>query len=50
MKINTREFIELVLLREKYISEGKRFDFLKFEEEKYKKYCRYLSVLYNQIY
>jgi len=47
MKIDTREFIELVLLREKYLSEEEYFDFLKFEKEKYHKYCHYGSLICN---
>jgi len=48
MKINTRKFIELVLLREKYLSEKK--DFVKCEKENYYKYRHYLSLIYDQIY
>jgi len=48
MTIDTKEFIELVLLDEKYRSEGKNF--FQFEREKYHKYYHFLSLIFNQIY
>ena len=49
ININIREFIELVLLEEKYASEKKYVDFYRLERKKSKKYRRYISLLYNQI-
>ena len=49
ININTREFIELVLLEEKYASEKKYVEFYELETKKSKKYRRYVSLLYNQI-
>jgi hypothetical protein len=43
MKIDMRELIELVLLEEKYRSEGKWLDFLKFK----KKSVKSIFVIYH---